>query len=95
MAAMPTLEFECTVAAPLEEVWAFYQDPRGALPVLTPWLAGRASRLNSVVVFGGLLFWGWFWGGWGLVLGLPIMMVFKAVCDNVEDLKPIGEFMAE
>ena len=33
---MPTLEFECTVAAPLEEVWAFYQDPRGALPVLTP-----------------------------------------------------------
>ncbi|MEX2150918.1 MAG: AI-2E family transporter [Steroidobacteraceae bacterium] len=60
---------------------------------LTPWLASRASRMNAVVVFSGLLFWGWLWGGWGLVLGVPIMMVFKAVCDHVEDLKPIGDFM--
>ena len=62
---------------------------------LTPWLSSRASRMNAVVVFGGLLFWGWLWGGWGLVLGLPIMMVIKAICDHVEDFKPIGEFMAE
>jgi len=60
---------------------------------LTPWLSSRASRMNAVVVFSGLLFWGWLWGGWGLVLGLPIMMVVKAICDHVEDLKPIGEFM--
>ena len=33
---MPTLQFECTVAAPLEKVWAFYQDARGSLPALTP-----------------------------------------------------------
>ena len=62
---------------------------------LTTWLSGRASRMNTVVVFGGLLFWGWLWGGWGLVLGLPIMIVIKAICDHVEDFKPIGEFMAE
>lgn len=60
---------------------------------LTPWLSSRASRMNTVLVFSGLLFWGWLWGGWGLVLGLPIMMVVKAICDHVEDLKPIGEFM--
>jgi predicted PurR-regulated permease PerM len=62
---------------------------------LTPWLSGRASRMNGVVVFSGLLFWGWLWGGWGLVLGLPIMMVIKVICDHVEDYKPIGEFMGE
>jgi predicted PurR-regulated permease PerM len=62
---------------------------------LTPWLSGRASRMNNVIVFGGLLFWGWLWGGWGLILGLPIMMVIKAICDHVEDLKPVGEFMGE
>ncbi len=62
---------------------------------LMPWLSGRASRMNAVVVFGGLLFWGWLWGGWGLVLGLPIMIVVKAICDHVEDFKPVGEFMAE
>jgi predicted PurR-regulated permease PerM len=35
---------------------------------LTPWLASRASRMNAVVVFSGLLFWGWLWGGWGISL---------------------------
>ena len=62
---------------------------------LTPWLSGRASRMNNVIVFGGLLFWGWLWGGWGLILGLPVMMVIKVICDHIEDLKPIGEFMGE
>ncbi len=32
---------------------------------LMPWLSGRASNMNNVVVFGGLLFWGWLWGGLG------------------------------
>jgi predicted PurR-regulated permease PerM len=62
---------------------------------LTPWLSSRASSMNSVVVFVGLLFWGWLWGGWGVVLGLPILMVIKSICDHVEDLKPIGEFMGD
>jgi predicted PurR-regulated permease PerM len=62
---------------------------------LTPWMVSRTSRMNAVVVFMGLVFWGWLWGGWGLLLGLPILMVFKAICDHVEDLKPIGEFMGE
>lgn len=62
---------------------------------LTPWMVSRTSRMNAVVVFMGLVFWGWLWGGWGLLLGLPILMVFKAVCDHVEELKPIGEFMGE
>ncbi len=62
---------------------------------LTPWLVSRTNRMNAVVVFSGLLFWGWLWGPWGLLLGLPIMMVVKAFCDHVEDLKPIGDFMGE
>jgi ligand-binding SRPBCC domain-containing protein len=32
---MPTLEFETTVAAPLEKVWAFYEDVAASLPALT------------------------------------------------------------
>jgi predicted PurR-regulated permease PerM len=51
--------------------------------------------MNNVVVVGSLLFWAWLWGGWGLILGLPIMMVVKAICDHVEDLTPVGEFMGE
>lgn len=61
--------------------------------LLTPWLTGRASRMNAVVVFIGVLFWGWLWGPWGLLLGVPIIMIIKTVCDHMEDLKPIGELL--
>ena len=63
--------------------------------LLTPWLAGRASRMNPVVVFVGVLFWGWLWGVWGLLLGVPIIMIIKSICDRVEDLKPVGELLGE
>ena len=61
--------------------------------VLTPWLTSRTSRLNAVVVFIGVLAWGWLWGVWGLLLGTPILMAVKAVCDRVDDLKPLGELL--
>ena len=61
--------------------------------LLTPWLTSRTSQLSPVAVFVGLLAWGWLWGVWGLLLGVPILMIFKAVCDRVDDLKPIGEFL--
>lgn len=61
--------------------------------LITPWLTSRASRLSPVAVFVGLLAWGWLWGVWGLLLGIPIMMMVKSVCDRVDDLKPLGEFL--
>ena len=61
--------------------------------LITPWLTSRASRMNPVAVFVGLLAWGWLWGVWGLLLGVPILMIVKAVCDRVEDFKPVSEFL--
>jgi predicted PurR-regulated permease PerM len=61
--------------------------------LLTPWLTSRAGRMSPVTVFVGVLAWGWLWGVWGLLLGVPILMAVKAVCDRVEDLKPVGEFL--
>lgn len=61
--------------------------------LLTPWLTSRASRMNPVAVFVALLAWGWLWGVWGLLMGIPIMLIVKTVCDRVEDLKPAGEFL--
>ena len=61
--------------------------------LLTPWLTSKTSQLSPVAVFVGLLAWGWLWGVWGLLLGVPILMMVKAVCDRVDDLKPIGEFL--
>lgn len=63
--------------------------------LLTPWLTSRASRMNPLAIFIGVLAWGWLWGIWGLLLGVPILVAIKVVCDCVEDFKPIGELLGD
>lgn len=61
--------------------------------LLMPWLSSRSSRMNAVTVFVGVLAFGWLWGLWGLLLGVPVLASVKAVCDRVEGLEPIGELL--
>ncbi|MGZ5772151.1 MAG: AI-2E family transporter [Caldimonas sp.] len=61
--------------------------------LLTPWLLGRAGRMSPFAVFVGVLVFGWLWGVWGLLLGVPILMVVKSICDRVDELKPVGELL--
>jgi predicted PurR-regulated permease PerM len=63
--------------------------------LLTPPLMGRAARMNALTVFVGLLVWSWIWGIWGTILAVPMLATMKAVCDHIEDLKPIGRLMGE
>ena len=58
-----------------------------------PWLSSRSSRMNAVTVFIGVLAFGWLWGLFGLILGVPILASVKAVCDRVDELKPVGDLM--
>ena len=60
---------------------------------LQTWLMGRAARMNTPAVFVSLLFWGMLWGGWGLLLAVPIMVAIKTLCDHVERLKPYGDIL--
>lgn len=61
--------------------------------LLVPWATSKASSMNPVAVFIGVLAWGWMWGVWGLLLGIPILMAVKAICDRVDHLKPVGELL--
>jgi predicted PurR-regulated permease PerM len=63
--------------------------------LLTPLLIGRASSMNQVAVFAGLLFWSWVWGVWGILLAVPMMMVIKVICDHVESLQPVGHLLGD
>jgi predicted PurR-regulated permease PerM len=63
--------------------------------LLTPWLTSRAARMNAVAIFIGLLFWGWVWNVWGLLLAVPMLMVIKAICDHVDDFKNVSEMIGE
>ncbi len=60
---------------------------------LTTWLQGRVARMNPVAVFIGVLFFGWLWGGWGLLLGMPILAVLKSVADRVASLHAVSELL--
>jgi predicted PurR-regulated permease PerM len=63
--------------------------------LITPWLMGRAGRMSAGAVFVGLMFWGWIWGVWGLLLAVPILMVVKAICDHVEGGATISQLLSE
>jgi predicted PurR-regulated permease PerM len=63
--------------------------------LLTPWLTSRTARTNEIAVFVGLIFWSFVWGLWGTLLAVPMLVVVKAFCDRIEDLKPMGELLGE
>jgi len=61
--------------------------------LLMTWLQSRFARVNAAVLFIALLFFGWLWGIWGLLLGAPLVAIAKVICDRVESLKPAGELL--
>jgi len=63
--------------------------------LLTPWLTSRTARMNAVAIFVGLLFWGWVWNVWGMLLAVPMLMVLKTICDHVEDFNAVGELLGD
>jgi predicted PurR-regulated permease PerM len=61
---------------------------------VAPALVGRRVRLNAVAITVSLLFWGWVWGGMGLLLAIPITATLRVICDHTESLRPIGRWLS-
>ncbi len=59
------------------------------------WMTGRFAKMNMSAVFVSLLFWSWLWGGWGLLLGIPIIVIVKVVSQHVAQLHPVAELLGE
>ena len=62
---------------------------------VTTWMIGRIAHMNSAAIFISLLFWGWLWGVWGLLLSIPIIVIVKVVSQHVEQLHPVAELLGE
>jgi len=66
-----------------------------AANLLIPKLVGKGVRLNAVVSTVAVMFFGWLWGGMGLILGIPIVAVVKVVMDNVPATQPVGRWLGD
>jgi len=60
---------------------------------ITPMLLARRFTLNPLLVIAALMFWDWLWGVAGALLAVPLLAVFKILCDNIEALTPIGHIL--
>ena len=63
--------------------------------VLEPRVMGHSLNLSPLIVLVSLIFWGWLWGGWGMIMAVPITSVLKIVLQNIEPMKPIALLMSE
>ena len=61
--------------------------------VLMPAIVGRRVHLNALAVTIALLFWGWIWGGAGLLLAIPITATMKVICDHVPTWRRVGRWL--
>ena len=59
------------------------------------WMTGKIAKINPVAVFIALLFWGWLWGVWGLLLAIPIIGIVKVVSQHIKELQPVAELLRE
>jgi predicted PurR-regulated permease PerM len=62
---------------------------------VTTWMTGRIAHMNSAAVFVSLLFWGWLWGVWGMLLSIPIIVIAKVVSQHLESLHPLAELLGD
>lgn len=62
---------------------------------VTTWMTGKIAKMNAAAVFVALLFWAWLWDIWGMLLGIPIIVIVKVVSQHVEQMQPVAELLGE
>ena len=66
-----------------------------SMNVLYPKVIGRRLRLNPLAVALSLLFRAWIWGAFGLILAIPLVASTKIVCDYIEPLQALGDWLGD
>jgi predicted PurR-regulated permease PerM len=66
-----------------------------SMNLLYPKVIGRRLRLNPLAVGLSLLFWAWIWGAFGLILAVPLMGSTKIICDYIEPLQGLGDWLGD
>ena len=58
--------------------------------LVTPTIVGRRMTLNPLAIILVVSFWIWLWGPVGGIIALPLLIMFKVICDHTPPLQGIG-----
>ncbi|MDP3495515.1 MAG: AI-2E family transporter [Hyphomonadaceae bacterium] len=58
--------------------------------LITPTIVGRRMTLNPLAIILVVSFWIWLWGPIGGVIALPLLIMFKVICDHTPALRVVG-----
>ncbi len=62
---------------------------------VTPWLVGRSLRINAVLVFVAVAFWGWAWSFIGMFVAVPALIALRVIADRVPALNRVALFLGD
>jgi predicted PurR-regulated permease PerM len=63
--------------------------------LLEPLVMGRTLQLNPITVLLWLVFWGWMWGVWGMVLAVPLAATTRIILERTPSLRAVGTLMSD
>ncbi len=58
--------------------------------ILEPRIEGKNLGISPVMILISLSLWGYIWGFTGMLLAVPLMVIIKIVCENIEYLKGLA-----
>lgn len=61
--------------------------------LVSPLVLGRQLALNPLVIFLTIIWWAWFWGIAGALIAVPLLVITKIICDHIDSLRDLGEFL--
>lgn len=61
---------------------------------VTPYLVSRRLQLNTVVVFVAVALWAWLWSVVGMIVAVPMLVVFRVLCSYIPGMQGLGNLLA-
>ena len=61
---------------------------------VVPFVVGRRMTLSPVAVFITIIVLGWMWGVVGALVAVPVLASLKIICERIEPLHPVAEFLS-
>lgn len=58
--------------------------------IIEPRWEGSDLGISPFLILVSLSLWGWLWGFIGMILAVPILVIIKIICENIQILNPIG-----